>query len=190
MSLAETLIVAVALAMDAFAVSVGVGVQLRGASGRQTFRMAWHFGLFQALMPILGWAAGTTLREYIESLDHWIAFALLAFIGGRMVLESIRDGEEDERRGDPTQGMTLVLLSTATSIDALGVGLSLAFLQISVWLPAVVIGVVALVATAFGIHLGAWAGRSFPVARYAGMAGGVLLVGIGIRILAQHGALG
>lgn len=190
MPFVETLVVAVALAMDAFAVSIGAGVQLRGATGRQTFRLAWHFGLFQALMPILGWAAGVTFREHIQSVDHWLAFALLVFIGGRMIWESIHSADGGDGERDPTRGTTLIVLSTATSIDALGVGLSLAFLRVSVWLPAAIIGVVALVATAFGIHLGAWAGRKLPVARYAGMAGGLLLVGIGLRILAQHGVFG
>jgi len=190
MPFVETLVVAVALAMDAFAVSIGAGVQLRGATGRQTFRLAWHFGLFQALMPVLGWAAGVTFREHIENVDHWLAFALLALIGSRMIWESIHSSEGEDRERDPTRGMTLVVLSTATSIDALGVGLSLAFLKVSVWLPAAIIGVVALVATAFGIHLGAWAGRHLPVARVAGLVGGLLLVGIGVRILAQHDVFG
>ena len=91
MSVVEIIAVAIALAMDAFAVSVAAGVTLRRVSGRQTFRLAWHFGLFQALMPIIGWAAGLTIQTYIEAFDHWIAFALLAIIGGRMVLAGIRD---------------------------------------------------------------------------------------------------
>ena len=139
--------IALGLAMDAFAVAIGAGLQLCGATPRQIFRLAWHFGLFQALMPIIGWLAGRTVSEYIAPVDHWIAFGLLAFIGGKMIYEALKEKDEDAERCDPTKGWRMVMLSIATSIDALAVGLSLALLGISIWWPALVIGVVAGVMT-------------------------------------------
>jgi len=187
MSGVEILAVAVALAMDAFAVAVAAGVSLCRVSARQTFRMAWHFGLFQALMPILGWAAGLTIQSWIMRFDHWAAFGLLTLIGARLIVESVRTSDEGAGATEPTRGMTLVMLSVATSIDALAVGLSLALLQVSVWFPALIIGCVAGVFTAVGLPLGAYVGRRFSLARYAGILGGVVLIGIGVRILHEHG---
>lgn len=187
MASVEVVAIAIALAMDAFAVSVAAGVTLRRVSGRQTFRLAWHFGLFQAIMPMIGWGAGLTIQELIASFDHWVAFALLVLIGGRMIVGSIRDDEEHIKRAEPTRGWNLVMLSVATSIDALAVGLSLAMLRISVWVPALVIGLVAATFTAGGLHLGGYVGRRLRVARYAALIGGVVLVVIGGRILHEHG---
>jgi putative Mn2+ efflux pump MntP len=182
------MIIAVALAMDAFAVAVATGVALKAVSPRQTFRLAWHFGLFQALMPIIGWALGLTVREYIEAYDHWIAFALLGYIGVNMIREAF--DHDSRRHGDPTRGMTLVMLSVATSIDALAVGLSLSMLGVSVWWPALVIGVVALAFTAAGLHLGKTVARAERLSTCSELAGGVILIAIGLNILREHGALG
>ena len=187
MSSIEVIAVAVALAMDAFAVSVAAGVTLRRVSGRQTFRLSWHFGLFQAMMPIIGWGAGLTVQELISSFDHWVAFGLLVLIGGRMVVGAICDDKEHVKGAEPTKGWSLVMLSVATSIDALAVGLSLAMLRISVWIPALVIGLVAGVFTAGGLHLGGYIGRRWRVARYAALTGGIVLLAIGGRILHEHG---
>jgi putative Mn2+ efflux pump MntP len=184
--LVEIIAVAVALAMDAFAVSVAAGVTLRSVSGRQTFRLSWHFGLFQALMPIIGWGAGLTVQELIASFDHWVAFGLLVLIGGRMVIGAIRD-EEQVKDAEPTKGWSLVVLSIATSIDALAVGLSLAMLRVSIWFPALVIGLVAGAFTAVGLHLGGYLGRRLRIARYAALIGGGILLIIGARILHEHG---
>jgi len=186
-SLIEIIAIAVALAMDAFAVSVAAGVNLRKVSGRQTFRLSWHFGLFQALMPIIGWGAGRTVQEIIASFDHWIAFGLLVIIGGRMVIGAIRGDEEQVKDAEPTKGWSLVMLSVATSIDAFAVGLSLAMLRVSVWFPALVIGLVAGVFTVGGIQLGGYVGRRLSIARYAALIGGVVLLIIGGRILYEHG---
>jgi len=111
--------IALGLAMDAFAVAIGAGLQLCQVTRRQTFRLAWHFGLFQAFMPVLGWLAGLTLVAYIAPVDHWIAFGLLAFIGGKMIHEAFGRPEEHADACDPTKGWRLVMLSIATSIDAL-----------------------------------------------------------------------
>jgi len=183
----ELITIAIALAMDAFAVSIATGVALKSVSPRQTFRMAWHFGLFQALMPILGWYLGGTVNLYIEAYDHWIAFGLLGYIGYKMIKEAFED--EDEAKGDPTKGMTMVILSIATSIDALAVGLSLSMLGVSVWWPSLVIGIVALLFTAVGLHFGKTAAKAHRVGKYAELLGGTVLICIGFKILWEHGVL-
>jgi putative Mn2+ efflux pump MntP len=181
----ETLGLALGLAMDALAVSVAVGLQLGTLTGRHVFRLAFHFGLFQFLMPVLGWLAGMTVASYISGYDHWVAFALLAFVGGRMLWEARPGAKEAAAPGDPTRGWMLMTLSVATSLDALAVGLSLAFLRISVWVPSVVIGVVCAALTALGIGFGSRIGRRFG--RWPAAVGGLVLLGIGIKILAGHG---
>ncbi|ADU63689.1 MAG: manganese efflux pump MntP family protein [Pseudodesulfovibrio sp.] len=183
----ELIVIAIALAMDAFAVAVATGVTLKAVSPRQTFRLAWHFGLFQAFMPILGWLLGLTVRDHIEAFDHWIAFGLLAFIGVNMIRGAF--AQEKSCRSDPTRGMTMVALSVATSIDALAVGLSLSMLGVSVWWPALVIGLVALVFTAGGLHLGKTMARAGCLGKWAELAGGATLIAIGLNILREHGAL-
>jgi putative Mn2+ efflux pump MntP len=176
--------IAIGLAMDAFAVAIGAGLQLCQVTNRQKFRLAWHFGLFQAFMPILGWLAGLTLVEYIEPVDHWIAFGLLAFIGGKMIYEALKHQEEEVDRCDPTKGWSLVLLSIATSIDALAVGLSLAVLGVDIWFPAIVIGIVAGVLTVVGLELGTRFGAL--LGRRMEVVGGLILIGIGVKILVEH----
>jgi len=181
---------AVALAMDAFAVAIAAGVTLKTISFRQNFRLAWHFGLFQAMMPVIGWGAGIHIRHWIESFDHWVAFGLLVFVAQGMLRAAFRTEAPEQERKDPTRGATLVMLSVATSIDALAVGLSLSLINISIWTPALVIGLVAGVFTTVGMHLGKIIGAATYLSRYAEGAGGVVLVLIGINILHEHGALG
>lgn len=182
----ELMALAVALAMDALAVAVATGVTLRRVSGRQTFRLAYHFGLFQALMPVLGWAAGRTFSRSMEAFDHWAAFGLLFLVGGHMIWEAVRRGEGREAR-DPTRGATLVVLSLATSMDALAVGLSLSFLGVSILWPACIIGLVCAAFTAGGLHLGRLAGAATRLGRAAEVLGGCVLIVIGAKILSQHG---
>lgn len=179
---------AVALAMDAFAVSIASGVALKKVSARQFFRLAWHFGLFQAVMPIIGWSAGLTVRNLIQAFDHWVAFVLLLFVGGNM-LRSAFGKEEENTCKDPTRGTSLVLLSVATSIDALAVGLSIAVLDVSIWFPAFIIGVVAALFTALGLFLGSRACRYMILQKYAEALGAAVLIGIGLNILYEHDAL-
>jgi putative Mn2+ efflux pump MntP len=176
--------IAVGLAMDAFAVALAAGVTLQRVTARHTFRLAWHFGLFQFLMPVIGWLAGLSVAERIAALDHWVAFGLLALIGTKMIWEAIRGDQTPHVAQDPTRGLTLVVLSVATSIDALAVGLSLAFLQVSIWYPALVIGLVAGALTTAGIHLGKRLGTL--VGRRVGALGGVILLLIGLKILVEH----
>ena len=184
------LAIAVALAMDAFAVSIAAGVTLKAVSLRQTFRLAWHFGLFQALMPIIGWSAGLTVRNYIEAWDHWIAFGLLFFVAQGMLRSAIKGEREEEAHKDPTRGMTMVMLSIATSIDALAVGLSLSMINVSIWTPALIIGIVAGAFTTAGMHLGKAIGGMAKLSRWAELIGGLVLLAIGINILLEHGAMG
>jgi putative Mn2+ efflux pump MntP len=183
MGFIEILLIAVGLAMDAFAVSLAAGAlkEVRGA--RATFRLSFHFGLFQFLMPVIGWYAGSNIVGYIEAFDHWIAFGLLGYVGGRMVLSGLANREESFR-GDPSRGYLLITLSVATSIDALAVGLSLAMIQVSIWYPSVVIGVVAGVLSIVGVGLGRRLGLAFG--KRMEVAGGIILVLIGLRILYAH----
>ena len=174
---------AIALAMDAFAVALGTALTLQSMTRRHLFRLSWHFGLFQALMPIIGWLAGRTIQKWIVSVDHWIAFGLLGFVGGRMLWEAFHP-ETKTQSGDPTRGWSLIVLSVATSIDALAVGLTLAMLDVSIWLPSLVIGLVAGVLTVVGMLLGRrlsghWGSR-------VEIFGGLVLIGIGIRVLVEH----
>lgn len=180
--------VAVALAMDAFAVALATGVNLKSVSPRQTFRLSWHFGLFQAMMPVIGWWLGTSIQSYIESYAHWIAFALLALVGSNMVKEGLSGTEEDEHiTKDSTRGMTLVVLSVATSVDALAVGLSMSMMDVAIAVPALIIGIVAGLFTIIGLRLGKRMAQIAWISRWAEAAGGTLLWGIGINILHEHG---
>ena len=185
MSWLDLLGISVGLAMDAFAVSIAAGLTLAPVRPRQIFRLAFHFGLFQFMMPILGWLAGRGLILHLDvsAYDHWVAFGLLSFVGGKMLLDAARQRPPDDR-ADPTRGLMLVTLSVATSIDALAVGLSMAFLRDSVWTAAVVIGLVAAALSAVGIGFGGRLGRRWG--RWADAAGGCLLLLIGVRILVGH----
>ena len=145
--------------MDAFAVAVAGSVVIGKVNGRQIFRFAFHFGLFQALMPILGWFAGSTARNYIEAWDHWIAFVLLAAIGAKAIYESLKSNGNGKMNGDPTRGMSLVLYSIATSIDALAVGVSLALLGTEIFYPAIIIGVITAIVTTIGMVFGSSIGK-------------------------------
>lgn len=175
--------IALALAMDAFAVALAAGAVINPITGRHLFRLGFHFGLFQAIMPIGGWLLGITVQKWITAYDHWIAFALLAFVGGRMIHEAFEKDEEKEA-SDPTRGMTMVMLSVATSIDAFAVGLTIAMLGVSVWVPSAVIGVVAGVLTVVGMLLGRRLGDNWG--KRVEICGGIVLCLIGLKILLEH----
>lgn len=190
MNILTILGIAVALAMDAFAVAIATGVSLKDISFRQTFRLSWHFGLFQALMPIIGWFLGASIQAYIEKYDHWLAFGLLALVGGNMLREAFAATEEETQKKDSTKGLTLVVLSLATSIDALAVGLSMSLLQVSIIYPAIIIGIVAGLFTIAGLHLGKKAANLTRLSPIAEIVGGLVLWVIGINILREHGVFG
>ncbi len=176
------ILIAFALAMDAFAVAISAGVTLPRLTGRAIFRLGFHFGLFQFMMPILGWFAGLTIESYIKAIDHWIAFGLLSFIGGKMIYEALRS-QDDEQKNDPTRGLTMVMLSVATSIDALAIGLSMAMLGVRIWAPSVVIGLVAGGMTVLGMVAGQKLGRL--LGNKMELTGGLILIGIGVKILIE-----
>jgi len=181
---AVTLIgLALALAMDAFAVALGTGAVLARLTRRHMFRLGFHFGLFQALMPVIGWLAGQTVIQWVAAWDHWIAFCLLGLIGGRMIYEASSDGEAPEGR-DPTRGLSLVMLSIATSIDALAVGFSLSVIGVSIWMPALVIGLVAGTLTVLGMLLGDRIGSRWG--SRVEILGGLVLIAIGSKVLIEH----
>lgn len=179
------LLLALALAVDAFVVALGVGLARGRLSRRQEFRMAFHFGLFQFIMPVLGWAAGRSVAAVIQAYDHWVAFALLAFVGGRMVIEGAARREANpSRTKDATRGVELILLSVATSLDALAAGLSFAALGMRVIGPALLIGGVAMALSYAGIRSGPRLGRA--LGRGTEIFGGIVLIGIGVKILLEH----
>ncbi len=186
MNLVELFIVALGLAMDAFAVAVASSVTLGKASPRQVFRLSFHFGLFQAMMPVLGWLAGLSVRDAMQTWDHWAACGLLTAIGGRACWSALRGGaeEEEKRAADPTRGAMLVSLSVATSIDALAVGVSFSMLRVVVWQASAVIGVVAGAMTVLGMALGSRLGARFG--ERMELVGGLVLIGIGVKIVADH----
>lgn len=175
---------ALALAMDAFAVALGTGLILPRLTERHLFRFGFHFGLFQGMMPVLGWLAGRELRDLIQSYDHWVAFGLLAIVGGRMCYGAWQEQTEEKIQQDPTRGWSLVILSVATSIDALAVGLTLAMLGSEIIVPALIIGLVCALLTLVGMYLGRKIGHHWgPKVEFVG---GLVLLGIGVKILLEH----
>jgi putative Mn2+ efflux pump MntP len=183
MSFVEIALIALSLAMDAFAVALAAGASGRAGSASSAFRLSFHFGLFQFLMPVLGWFGGRAVASRISTVDHWIIFGLLAFIGGRMVKSGWGEPEE-AKPGDPSKGISLIVLSVATSLDALAVGLTIGMMRMSVWYPAAVIGIVAAGLTLAGIRFGRHLGRRFG--QRMELVGGGILVAIGIKVLFEH----
>ena len=183
MDFVSILLIALGLAMDAFAVALGVGTTRKDIWFRPGYRLSFHFGLFQFMMPILGWLGGATIARFIAGWDHWIAFVLLAYVGGKMVKESFGDGEA-HNGSDPTRRWTLVMLALASSIDALAVGLSLAMIKVDILYPSLVIGSVAALMTALGLALGKRLGVQFG--KRMELVGGLILIGIGLRVILSH----
>jgi putative Mn2+ efflux pump MntP len=183
MSLLQIILIAFALALDAFAVSVAAGFSIPKVRVRHAVTYAAWFGGFQAVMPLAGWCGGRTLARYISEVDHWIAFGLLALVGGKMIYESFRI-EEQEKPKDPLDVKMLFLLAVATSIDAFAVGLSFALLNVTVFLPVLIIGVVTFGMSYAGVYLGAKGSHFFE--RKIEVVGGLILIAIGIKILWSH----
>lgn len=190
MNLLDIILLAIALAMDCFTVSVvsGIILQNHGDRGPVIFRMAFLFGLFQALMPLLGWLGISRFQTYMEAYDHWIAFGLLAFIGGKMIWESF--GDEEQQHFNPSRLRTQLLLAVATSIDALAVGISFActgYTALSqLTLPLLIIGLVSFLFSIAGYHLGRRFGKSITHRLKPELIGGVILILIGLKVLLSH----
>ena len=171
--------IAFGLAMDAFSVAVASGIVLGKVTPRQAFRLSFHFGLFQFAMPIVGWTLGSLVVCQVKSVGPWLAFFQLAAVGGKMVWESVH--ETEDVRGDPTRGVSLVVLSLATSLDAMAVGLSMALMGVPVLFPSIVIGAVAGNMTLLGLWLGRRAGHL--LGRRMETAGGLVLLAIAVKVL-------
>lgn len=185
----EVWLLAVGLSMDCFAVSIASGIILKRIQWRPMFVMAFFFGLFQALMPLLGWIGASTFSHLIESVDHWVAFGILAFLGGRMVRGSF---EKEENRHDfnPTRLKVVLTMAVATSIDALAIGISFACLGIreftSILSPICIIGFVSFAVSMLGLIFGIKCGCGFARKLRAELWGGIILIIIGIKILIEH----
>lgn len=186
MGFIELFLIAVGLSMDAFAVSVCKGLNMRKINYAHGFVIALFFGVFQAVMPVIGWLLGVQFESYITSFDHWIAFVLLAFIGGKMIWEALKGGEEEaESDGGLLKIKQLFILAIATSIDALAVGITFALLpDTNIWFSVSLIGVTTLVLSFLGVILGNKFGAKYK--SKAELAGGVILVLIGLKILLEH----
>lgn len=186
MNLMSIVLIAIGLAMDAFAVAITTGIILKKDKDlmKNSLIIAGYFGFFQALMPLIGWFVGLQFKEYIEKLDHWIAFILLSFIGVKMIYEAIKNKDEQEEAIDPLNKKTLLFLAIATSIDALIVGLSFAFLEVSITSATLIIGVITFIICLIGVYLGKKFGQIFK--GKAELFGGGILIIIGFRILLEH----
>ena len=212
MGIVSIIMIAIGLSMDAFAVSISNGILIRELRARHIFKIAFFFGGFQALMPMLGWAAGYRFKDYIVSFDHWIAFGLLSFIGAKMILEALNGKKPEDPIKEETEylyevalaeheGVQLIddtsversriddnryllMLAVATSIDALAVGVSFAFLKVSIVNASLLIGLTTFVICAAGVVVGKRFGELFR--RQAELAGGVILILIGLKILVEH----
>ncbi|MGG5460634.1 manganese efflux pump MntP family protein [Clostridium sp. B9] len=194
----------IGLAMDAFAVSVAKGITLSKIRIKDALKVAFFFGGFQAIMPLIGWGAGIYFADYIKAFDHWIAFILLSFIGGKMLLEAIKERREEgdisietneiikeelaiKRDKEELSAKSLTILAIATSIDALAVGVSFAFLGISIFKSIIIIGIITFVLCFIGVLIGEKLGDIFK--NYAEIIGGIILILIGLNILLEHTGL-
>ena len=184
MDILTIIVIAIGLAMDAFAVSIATGATYKKSKSYHAFRIAFAFGGFQAIMPILGWLAGLTLREVIRDYDHWVAFILLAFIGGKMIYESFKI-KDAQKKTDALSTAVLLVLALATSIDALAVGITFSFLLAgSLAIAVIIIGLITFAFSYAGFYLGKRFGHFFETGIEA--LGGLILLAIGTKILLEH----
>ena len=187
MGVIEIVLMGVGLAMDAFAVAVCKGLAMRKVNMRQCFLIALFFGGFQALMPLIGWLLGSQFQQYITSIDHWIAFILLGFIGGKMMVEAVREWNEEETvevMDAPIDHKNMFVLAVATSIDALAVGITFAFLNTPIIEAITIIGITTMVLSIIGVIVGNFFGSRYK--SKAEFIGGLILVLLGLKILLEH----
>lgn len=180
----EILLISVSVAMDAFAVSIGKGLTVTRVRPVDVIKTALWFGGFQALFPLLGFFAANTFSKYVTAVDHWIIFALLAFIGGNMIREAFGEEEENSRETAQFDWRHMLPLAVACSIDAFAVGVSFAFMKVNIWFSVIVIGVVTGAFSAAGLYIGRVFGARWQ--KPAQIAGGAVLVLIGLRVLLEH----
>lgn len=177
------ILISLGLAMDAFAVSITNGITIQCLKIRNALKIAVFFGGFQALMPLIGWLAGLGLKQYVESFDHWIAFGLLLFIGAKMIYEAVWINEV-EKKCDPLNLIVLLGLAIATSIDAMAVGITFAFLHIAIFTPAIIIGLITFCLSFAGVFIGNRIGDR--LGSRMEVLGGIILIGMGCKILLSH----
>lgn len=180
----EILLISVSVAMDAFAVSIGKGLTVTRVRPVDAIKTALWFGGFQALFPLLGFFAANTFSKYVTAVDHWIIFALLAFIGGNMIREAFGEEEENSRETAWFDWRHMLPLAVACSIDAFAVGVSFAFMKVNIWFSVIVIGVVTGAFSAAGLYIGRVFGARWQ--KPAQITGGAVLVLIGLRVLLEH----
>ena len=182
MSLLEIILVAIGLSMDAFAVSICKGLSMKRLKWSNGVIVALYFGIFQAIMPLIGYLLGTTFSELVASLDHWIVFILLSIIGGKMIKDSFK--KEDENENDKLDVRTMIILAIATSIDALAIGVTFAFFKITIIKSILIIGFITFTISFIGVIIGNKFGYRFK--GKAEITGGVILILIGLKILLEH----
>ena len=182
MTIIEILLIAIGLAMDAFAVSICKGLSMKKMNWKKALIVGAYFGIFQALMPIIGYFLGSTFEDLVTHIDHWIAFVLLVAIGGNMLKEAFANNSEN--CNDNVDFKTMSILAIATSIDALAVGITFAFLQANIWISATIIGIVTFVISIIGVKIGNRFGNKYE--RRAETVGGFILIFMGIKILLEH----
>lgn len=182
MGISEIIFISVSLAMDAFAVSICKGLSMKKLDWKKAFIIALYFGFFQALMPVIGYFLGATFSDLVTNIDHWIAFVLLSIIGGNMIKESFDD--EEEKRNDDVDFRTMIVLAIATSIDALAIGITFAFLKTNIVVSISYIGVITFIISLLGVKIGNKFGDRFQ--NKAELSGGIILILIGLKILLEH----
>lgn len=182
MGILEILLISLGLAMDSFAVSVCKGLSMKKMNWKKAIIVGLYFGGFQALMPLIGYFLGVTFQDLVTSIDHWIAFILLGFIGINMIKEAF--GDESENCNDNVDFKTMIILAIATSIDALAVGITFAFLKANLWLSVTLIGITAFILSIVGVKIGNKFGDKYE--RKAEIVGGTILILMGIKILIEH----
>lgn len=182
MGIFEIILIGLGLAMDAFAVSICKGLSMKKMNWKNAIIISLYFGIFQALMPIVGYFLGTTFSSFVENVDHWIAFILLAIIGGNMIKDSFDD--ECEKRNDKVDFKTMIILAIATSIDALAVGVTFAFFETNIVLAVSIIGIITFILSLIGVKIGNRFGDKFQ--NKAELTGGIILIMIGVKILLEH----
>ncbi len=184
MDIITIIIIGIGLAMDAFSVSVTDGIILKKPRLASAAKIALFFGGFQFLMPVLGYLLGSAFARYITAFDHWLAFGLLGFIGAKMVWEAFHEDDECGEIKNPLDTYTLFILAIATSIDALAVGITFATMSVSILFASTIIGVMTFAICLLGVYLGSWFGNL--LGNKAEITGGLVLIGIGIKILLEH----
>ncbi len=182
MTILEIFTISFVLGLDAFSVSIAAGAFFKKATARQKFRLSFHFGFFQFIMPIIGWAIGFSIFEYIQAVDHWVVFGILTALGLKMIWEGTKV-ETKFFETDISRGIILISLALATSIDALAIGFSLALLEIHIFFVSLIIGIVAAAMTLIGVRIGE---KAAAVNSNAFILGGIILILIGINILREH----